>query len=49
MLPGALEKAIAQNGSAETLTIDKSGSNPAALHTVNEEHEIPIKIRQVKY
>jgi len=30
-------------------TIDKSGSNLAALHAVNAEREMPIRIRQVKY
>ena len=40
------EKAIGRNGSSETVTIDKSGSNLAALHTLNAEHETPITIRQ---
>jgi putative transposase len=31
------------------VTIDKSGSNLAALHAVNAERETPIKVRQVKY
>ncbi|MGF6958239.1 hypothetical protein QFZ97_004169 [Paraburkholderia youngii] len=43
------EKAIDQNGSPETVTIDKSGSNLAALHAVNAKRETPIKISQVKY
>ncbi|MGF6922898.1 putative transposase [Paraburkholderia sp. 40] len=43
------EKSIAQNGVPETVTIDKSGSNLAALHAVNAERETPITIRQVKY
>jgi putative transposase len=43
------EKTIAQNGAPETVTIDKSGSNLAALHAVNAERETPIKVRQVKY
>jgi putative transposase len=43
------DKVIGQNGSPETVTIDKSGSNLAALHAVNAERETPIKIRQVKY
>jgi len=43
------EKSIAQNGAPETVTIDKSGSNLAALHAVNAERETPIQIRQVKY
>jgi hypothetical protein len=28
-------KSILQNGVPETVTIDKSGANPAALHAVN--------------
>ena len=44
-----MKKSIAQNGVPETVTIDKSGSNLAALHAVNAERNIPIKIRQVKY
>jgi putative transposase len=43
------EKAMAQNGPPETVTIDKSGSNLAALHAVNAERETPITIGQVKY
>jgi putative transposase len=43
------DKAIGQNGLPETVTIDKSGSNLAALHAINAERETPIKIRQVKY
>jgi putative transposase len=43
------EKLIAQNGVPETVTIDKSGSNLAALHAANAEREGPITIRQVKY
>ncbi|EEA00824.1 Integrase catalytic region [Burkholderia sp. H160] len=43
------EKAIDQNGEPETVTIDKSGSNPAALQALNAERETPIKIRQKKY
>jgi putative transposase len=43
------DKAIAQNGAPETVTMDKSGSNLAALHAVNARRETPIKIRQVKY
>ena len=43
------EKSIAQNGVPETVTIDKSGSNLAALHAVNAERETSIKIRQAKY
>jgi putative transposase len=43
------EKAIGQNGSPETVTIDKSGANLAALNAVNAEREMPIKVRQIKY
>jgi putative transposase len=43
------EKAIAQNGEPETVTIDKSGSNLAALQALNAEREAPIRIRQNKY
>jgi transposase-like protein len=43
------EKAIGQNGSPETITIDKSGSSLAALNAVNAGRETPIKVRQVKY
>ena len=50
MLRGVFfEKAIAQNGSPEKVTVDKSDSNLAALHAVNAQRETPIKIRQVKY
>jgi putative transposase len=43
------EKSIQQNGVPETVTIDKSGANLAALHAVNAGCDTPIKIRQVKY
>ena len=43
------EKSIQQNGAPETVAIDKSGANLAALHAVNAERDTPIKIRQVKY
>ncbi|MCP3709479.1 IS6 family transposase [Paraburkholderia sp. CNPSo 3274] len=43
------EKSIAQNGEPETVTIDKSGTNLAALEAINVERETPIKIRQTKY
>jgi len=31
------------------MTIDRSGSNLAALNAINAERETPIKVRQVKY
>ncbi|WP_408380696.1 IS6 family transposase [Paraburkholderia caledonica] len=43
------EKAIGQNGSPKTVTIDKSGGHLAALNAVNAERETPIKVRQIKY
>ncbi len=42
------EKSFAQNGEPETVTIDKSGANLAALEAINAERETPIKIRQTK-
>ncbi len=43
------EKSIAQHGTPETVTIDKSGANLAALESINAGFEAPIKIRQSKY
>src|SRR5471032_351329 len=43
------EKAIDRNGAPETVTMDKSGANLAALQAINAERETPIKVRQVKY
>jgi putative transposase len=43
------EKSIGQNGVPETVTIDKSGANLAALEAINDDRETPIKIRQSKY
>jgi hypothetical protein len=43
------EKAIDQNGAPETVTVDKSGANLAALQAINAQRETPIKIRQCKY
>ncbi|WP_341316904.1 IS6 family transposase [Paraburkholderia sp. IMGN_8] len=43
------EKSIARNGEPETVRIDKSGANLAALEAINAERETPIKIRQTKY
>ncbi len=43
------EKTIDQNGVPETVTVDKSGANLAALRGFNAGRETPIKIRQCKY
>ncbi|WP_116610432.1 IS6 family transposase [Paraburkholderia unamae] len=43
------DKAIAQNVEPETITVDKSGVNLAALEALNAARKKPIKIRQNKY
>ncbi|WP_412524069.1 IS6 family transposase [Burkholderia sp. S-53] len=43
------ERSIEQNDAPETVTIDKSGANLAALKDINATREPPIKIRQQKY
>ncbi|MGF6980031.1 putative transposase [Paraburkholderia sp. JPY465] len=43
------EKATDQNGEPETITVDKSGANLAALEALNAGRDTPIKIRQNKY
>src|SRR5471032_3167131 len=43
------EKSIAQNRVPETVTIDKSGADLAALEALNDDRETPIRIRQSKY
>jgi transposase-like protein len=40
---------MARNGVRETVAIDKSGANLAALEAINDDRETPIKIRQSKY
>ncbi len=42
-------RAIDQNGEPETITVDKSGANLAALEALNGERPTPIKVRQNKY
>ncbi|OUL95583.1 IS6 family transposase, partial [Paraburkholderia hospita] len=43
------EKSIVWNRAPETVTIDKSGANLAALEAINADRGAPIKIRQSKY
>jgi transposase-like protein len=43
------EQAIEQNGAPEKVTIDKSGSNAAALEAINAGRGKRIVVRQVKY
>jgi putative transposase len=44
-----LKKAIRRHGVPETITIDGSEANAAAIRTYNQEHGTSIAIRQVKY
>jgi putative transposase len=44
-----LHKAIRTQGLPEKITIDKSGSNPAAIHPYNKVHQTAIVIRHSKY
>ena len=44
-----LKKAIRRNGLPETITIDGSEANEAAIKRYNEEHGTAISIRQIKY
>jgi putative transposase len=44
-----LMQAIRRNGVPETITIDGSEANAAAIRTYNQEHGTTITIRQVKY
>ena len=44
-----LKKAIRRHGVPETITIDGSDANEAAIKRYNEEHGTAIAIRQVKY
>jgi len=44
-----LKKAIRRNGLPETITIDGSDANEAAIKRYNEEHGTTIAIRQVQY
>jgi putative transposase len=44
-----LKKAICRNGLPETITIDGSDANEAAIKSYNAEHGTAIVIRQVKY
>jgi putative transposase len=44
-----LKKAIRRNGIPETITIDGSEANAAAIKSYNEKHGTNIVIRQIKY
>jgi len=43
------ERSMIHNGVPETVTIDLSGANLAALKAINVKRESPIRIRQKKY
>jgi len=43
------EKAMRQNGEPEKVTMDKSGANKAAMNEINQDRDVPIEVRQVKY
>ena len=44
-----LEQAINQHDIPDSITIDKSGANTAAIYSVNEDTGLNIKLRQFKY
>ena len=44
-----LRKTIGQHGVPEKITIDKSGSNTAAIESCNANHGTDIEIRRIKY
>ena len=44
-----LKKARRRNGLPETITIDGSGANEAAIKSYNEEYGTIMKIRQIQY
>ena len=44
-----LERAIDLHGLPEKITIDKSGANTAAIHSVNDDACLEIELRQCKY
>src|SRR5205807_5598123 len=44
-----LKQAIRRNGLPETITLDGSDANAAAIKRYNEEHGTAISIRQVQY
>lgn len=46
---GFFERAILRHGAPDTVTVDKSSANLAALHQINAQRERPIAIRQTKY
>ena len=43
------EKAMCHNGETDKVTMDKSGSNKAAIDGINKDRDVPSGIRQIKY
>ena len=43
------KKAMRHNGDPEKVTMDKSGANKAAIDGINDDRELPIEVRQIKY
>ena len=43
------DKAMKANGVPEKVTMDKSGANKAAMDGINQDRDMPIEVRQVKY
>ena len=43
------DKAMQHNDDPETVTLDKSVANKAAMDDINADRDIPIQVRQVKY
>jgi len=43
------DKAMKANGVPEKVTMDKSGANKAAMDGINQDRDVPIEARQVKY
>jgi transposase-like protein len=43
------EKAMCHNGDPEKVTMDKSGANKAAIDGINNDRDVPIEVRQIKY
>lgn len=43
------DKAMQHNDDSETVTLDKSVANKAAMDDINADRGIPIQVRQVKY
>lgn len=44
-----MERAIGRHGLPDKITIDKSGANTAAIHSIQNDTGAPIKLRRVKY